>query len=197
MCNAVSPSDSGSVLAVYNTHLLESSSFVVLPAVGSLHAGHVLVVSREHYPNLGSMPRAAIREYVSLVDGVQARLGGRLGGWLEAEHGATDGGDTGGACITHVHVNLIPNHSQLVDMFRAQLAQKPVRHDLQDLSGELAPYILLRTDSDVRLHEAVGVPSQLIRRRICQLNGREDWDWGAFPQLDVVESTIAMWRQRV
>jgi diadenosine tetraphosphate (Ap4A) HIT family hydrolase len=176
----------------YNTHLLVSPHFVVIPAVGPLSLGHVMIVSRSHLPNLGSMTRVEIAEYASVVDVACARLGVARDELLEAEHGSDDDA-TGGACISHVHVNLIPKMARHIDMFDALLPSQPVRHDLDDLYGTNAPYILLRTSRNTRLLTAHGVPSQLIRRRLCELEGRDDWDWGAAPALELVEATVRRW----
>lgn len=45
----------GAQRPLYDTHLLETPTFVVIPAVGPVRPGHVMVVSRSHIPNLASM----------------------------------------------------------------------------------------------------------------------------------------------
>lgn len=90
-----------------NTPLMVTEQFVVIPCIGPLAIGHVMVVSRKHFPSLAAMGPNAVREYdtiVAAVKGMDAYQGTNL---LEAEHGATES-DSGGACVSHTHLQLIP-----------------------------------------------------------------------------------------
>jgi len=152
-----------------------------------------MVVSRAHVENLAAMPRAAVQEYNDLV----AQMG-TMGLYppehlLEAEHGGTEG-ERGGACITHVHVNLIPGLGHHVDLFDSVLPRKSVDRSLRNLGPGAAPYILLRSAAAVRLYDAAAASSQLIRRALFERLGRDDWDWAAFPGDQVVETTVRQWR---
>lgn len=177
---------------IYDTHLLWSENFVVIPSVGPLAPGHVMVVSRDHFPNLACMGADRIQEYQSLVNRISQRKPYSDGKLLEAEHGSSIG-DSGGACITHVHINLIPGCGSLVNMFDSLLPRLAIGDDLATLDPSQAPYILMRGSSLTRLYKAHEVPSQLIRRVAFERMGRSDWDWGVFPQLSVVEQTLRLW----
>ena len=111
LCRAVDEAAS-EVRRVYDTHLTHSEHFVVLPSVGPITPGHVMVVSRNHARNLAFMGQSVIEEYKCLVQSISNRSGFR--GLLEGEHGASVD-SPGGACITHTHVNLIPGFDYLVD----------------------------------------------------------------------------------
>ncbi len=178
---------------LYDTHLLTTASFVVIPAVGPVRPGHVMVVSRSHVSNLASMPSAGLDEYNELVQMLSRDHSRGLDDVLEAEHGGADG-ERGGACITHVHVNLIPHAGPLVGMFDGKLPRQDVDQSLSTLRTGAAPYILLRNSEVVRLYAATRVPSQLIRRALLETLGRDDWDWAVFPHPDVVNATVRMWR---
>jgi len=180
----------------YDTHLFSTKSFVVIPAVGPVNVGHVMVVSREHVPNFACLSRHQREEYEDLLRSICEDPSHGLSDVLEAEHGGAEG-ERGGACITHVHVNLIPNSGSFYDMLQGRLRQQSVDHSLTTLEPSAAPYVLLRNSHDVRLHSAKNAPSQLIRRILFEKLGRDDWDWAAFPQLDVVTSTIRLWRHSV
>lgn len=177
---------------LYDTHLLETSTFVVIPAVGPVHPGHVMVVSRSHIPNLASMAPDGVAEYNELVQMVSRSTSHCLDDLLEAEHGGAEG-ERGGACITHVHVNLIPRAAAFVDMFDGELPLQDIDQSLGKLNARAVPYILLRNAHNIRLYTARGAPSQVIRRALLAKLGREDWDWAVFPHHDVVEATVRMW----
>jgi diadenosine tetraphosphate (Ap4A) HIT family hydrolase len=180
---------------LYDSHLTETTSFLVIPAVGPVRPGHVMVVSRSHVSNLASMPSTAVVEYNELVQTVSRDDAHGLRDVLEAEHGGAEG-EGGGACITHVHINLIPQAGSFVNLFDGELPRQDVDQSLSNLHSGKAPYILLRSPRSVSLYVAKAVPSQLIRRALLEKLGRDDWDWAAFPHLDVVKATVRMWRSQ-
>lgn len=189
LCRAV---DEGSseVRRVYDTHLTHSEHFVVLPSVGPITVGHVMVVSRHHAPNLAAMGKGIIDEYKSLVERISYRSG--FGELLEGEHGAAED-SPGGACITHAHVNLIPGFAHRVNEVQLDLPNLEIDYELRNLRADAAPYILLRGGRTVQLYSAYNVPSQLIRRVLFAKIGRDDWDWAAYPNLSVVHQTLERW----
>lgn len=189
LCRAVG-GGSSEVRRVYDTHLACSESFVVLPAVGPIVAGHVMVVSRTHAPNLAAMGPRVIAEYNDFVQSISHRPG--FSELLEGEHGAS-ADSTGGACITHCHVNLIPGFANLIHNLQLDLPRFDLDCELRNLSVDSAPYILLRADKRVLSFRAESVPSQLIRRVLFAKIGRQDWDWAAYPNLNVVNQTLELW----
>src|SRR5260370_20018224 len=76
---------------VYDTQLTGTTSFLVIPAVGPVRPGHVMVVSRSHVSNLASMPSAALVEYNELVRTVSRDDAHGLRDVLDAEHGGAEG----------------------------------------------------------------------------------------------------------
>ena len=52
---------------IENTILLKTQNFIVVPALGPLISGHVLIVSTLHFPSIASMGIEAIVEYEKIV----------------------------------------------------------------------------------------------------------------------------------
>jgi diadenosine tetraphosphate (Ap4A) HIT family hydrolase len=178
----------------YNACLASSDRFVVLPALGPLRRGHVLVVSRVHAPSLAALGRDSIAEYSELVETV-AQAHRALGGdFLEAEHGATSTA-AGGGCIVHAHINLIPDAGELHDVLVDSLPSLDVSPPITNLASVDTPYILMKSRTNLSVYDATNSPSQLIRQSVCKSFGREDeWDWALFPRLDLITETIQMWK---
>lgn len=189
LCRAVDYAAS-EIRPIYDTHLTHSEHFVVIPSVGPITAGHIMAVSRSHAPNLAALGQSVIDEYNHLVKLISNRSG--FGELLEGEHGAVEN-SPGGACITHVHVNLIPGFAHLLNELKLDLPQVEVDYELRNLDPDMAPYILFRSPETVRLYSAHDVPSQLIRRVLFAKVGRDDWDWAASPNLTVVHQTLELW----
>jgi len=150
-----------------------------------------MVVSREHCSNLASLSDAGKQQYNRLLDQISS-MPTYTGNLLEAEHGSSSS-ESGGACINHLHVNLIPGLRGLATLFDRKLPQLPIK-ELMELTTAAAPYIFMRDGTALRVYKANGVPSQLIRRAIFEHLDRSDWDWGVFPHLDVVQETIDLWK---
>ena len=193
-CQALDGGSAPVVPVDYNARLASSARFVVLPALGPLMKGHVLVVSRDHAPSLASLGADAILEFERLVKKVR-RLYLQLGGdLLEAEHGAVLA-QSGGGCIVHAHVNLLPRAGQFYNILKGVLPHLNVSLPLTNLASVVQPYILLKAADGMSVHDASAAQSQLIRRVLCRHFGRaDDWDWAVFPRLDVVEQTIRFWK---
>lgn len=177
---------------IFDTHLFRSPDFVVIPSVGPVVPGHVMVVSRDHCSNLASLSTAAKRQYNRLLDQISKLPPYRRKNLLEAEHGSSSS-ESGGACINHLHVNLIPGLTGLATLFDGKLPQLPIQQ-LMQLTATAAPYIFMRDGTTLRVYEAIGVPSQLIRRAVFEHLDRSDWDWGVFPNLEIVQETIELWK---
>jgi hypothetical protein len=151
-----------------------------------------MIVGRAHLSGLSFLSVEALEAYEQAVRAAEA-VSGPEG--LEAEHGGMHE-DRGGACIAHTHVNFIPGLPSVLDMFAGQLPVLKDVDEVMDVRRMGEPYILLRQRGRLRLYSAAGVPSQFIRRRVCQLLDRDDWDWALSPNLAVVRQTLALWRQR-
>jgi diadenosine tetraphosphate (Ap4A) HIT family hydrolase len=192
-CRALEEPANPDMRPIYNTHLGSSERFVILPALGPLVRGHVLVVSRAHLPSLASMGPRAIQEFEDVGEQVRANYASVGTNLLEAEHGATLA-DTGGGCIAHTHINLIPELGHLHNILSGILQLLDVPPPLTNLSTVQLPYILMKRGDSFAIYDATQVPSQLVRRVVCRYLGREDWDWAAFPRHNLVNDTIDLWK---
>lgn len=186
---ALSPGDPGKP---YNRLLREpagASRFVVMPTVGPLVEGHVMIVSREHCHSLAAMGPEAIAEYEALTRSLIAGTGGVL----EAEHGGTTYGNAG-SCVDHAHVHLLPGVGEwCAEALSAHLRPLDGVTSLDELARTTTPYVFLRSGSRFRAFDATTAPSMLLRRVIAEHDGRDDWDWDLFPRLDLVQRSIDYW----
>ncbi|MEX0715162.1 MAG: hypothetical protein WD066_01175 [Planctomycetaceae bacterium] len=191
LCGAISDADrADGPLGIENTPLWTSRHFVVMPCVGPLLVGQVMVVSRRHVPSLAALGPDAIAEYEELA----AKLPKNRDTLLEAEHGATQE-SCAGACITHAHVHWIPGLGDLSVTLDGVLPQFHRGSELR-LPAASVPYLFLRGgDRLVRVFDGANLPSQLLRQVICSTLGRDDWDWRADPRRDLILETVEYWSE--
>jgi diadenosine tetraphosphate (Ap4A) HIT family hydrolase len=178
---------------LHNHRLFETPRFIVLPSVGPLVPGHVMVVSKEHCNSLSSMGADAIREYEDLAGRLRTAPFLDQDIPLEAEHGSTDD-DKAGACVIHTHVHWLPGMGRFLHEFRSRLSTRP-EDGLLELSNNGGPYIYARAGTERAVFQAHGLRSQTIRRILCELLDRDDTDWTQAPRLDWVEETVEAWKK--
>ena len=191
LCAAISDSARAGDPFLHNRRLLQTDRFVVLPSVGPLVPGHVMVLSRLHCHSLASMGAAAIREYNELA--AHLRAAPLLQGTdpLEAEHGSTSE-DKAGACVIHTHVHWLPGMGRFCDELGKRLSARP-EASLEEVGMAGGPYIFARAASSQRIFRALGLPSQTIRRILCEITDRDDTDWRQALRPDWVRETVNAW----
>ena len=191
LCVAVADATGGASPLSHNLRLLETDRFIVLPSIGPLIPGHVMVVSKHHCHSLASMGEDAIREYESLAADLRTAPLLRGASPLEAEHGSTVD-DKAGACVIHTHVHWLPGMGQFWDEFNQRLSPRPERSFLE-LAKNPGSYIFARAGEKQAIFQARGLPSQTIRRILCDVIDREDTDWRQALRPDWVEETVKAW----
>lgn len=175
----------------YDFYPLEvAETFTVVPALGPVVPGHVLIVANRHVP---SMARLSPRESEAL-DALVRRWRGRLSETFKSdviafEHGSSDLDHTAGACIVHAHWQMVP--LTLNSPIELGEDNPCVLADLPQLfpNGE---YLFVMDRFGARA-TAVGDRHEphLFRRRLLQSVGRHDeLDYLTHPNLDALEATI-------
>jgi hypothetical protein len=150
-----------------------------------------MVVSKAHCHSLASMGEAGIREYEDLAGDL--RVGPLLRGTdpLEAEHGSTVD-DKAGACVIHTHVHWLPGMGRFWGHFDRSLSRR-AEMSLLELRDRGGAYIFARAGGLQGIFQAQGLPSQTIRRILCELIDRDDTDWRQALRSDWVQETVNAW----
>lgn len=165
----------------------------ILPGVGAVTPGYVLLCPNEHYPNFSAAATAP--EMISFTEHMLRFLSERLGNLTYFEHGGEDASPVPtSACVDHAHVHVVPGHVPLnlpaEGEHYASLGDFLADREARWVKG---PYLLLgHTDNDCSVTADIGV-SQYFRRQLARLLDNEDcWDYAAAPMLDRVQQTIEM-----
>lgn len=161
----------------------ESGSFVALPSVSPLAAGHLLVLSKEHYTSLAQIQPEKYDEFMNFVRMLDSHLQRHCGSVLLFEHGVGSG-RTGGCGITHAHLHLLPLSRETSLDIKKQVAQNyhlcgPKK--FQDFCSEPAreySYLLFGFNLDELFYVfSEEIPSQYLRRMIATAQKLPSWDW--------------------
>ena len=179
--------------------VVEDAHFAVLPSLGALRPGHLLICPREHVRSLAALPAARMIRLQRMVRRVHALLcpagcGDEL---LLFEHGsAADGGRT--ACsVDHAHLHAVPVPAGLAGGLLPQLAWQSLASAPDALARTVggAEY-LLQWRHGGRLRVALappgGHPSQAMRRALAErLQPAPPWNWRDAPDAGHAHATWA------
>jgi len=158
----------------------ETGAFAVLPTLGQIVPGYLLVVPKHHHLAIGDMSQDEIQELEALRAMLLATLGASYGTYVFFEHG-TRSENCGGCGITHAHLHAVPfsAHVDPVGVLKGQFAFDQLQgfSDLARVPSN-SSYLYYEATSKERyaFYPSV-VPSQYLRRLLAEAIGVRDWDW--------------------
>jgi len=180
--------------------LLETEAFFVVPSLGALMPGHVLLLPKRHYYSVGEMNERDVAELGLLAERMECLLQRLYGFCSSFEHGCVKGVGKAGACIDHAHLHMLPLKTDLREAIRAKFGPGTEIHRLSEL-GQFAshqvPYLYYRApEGSARGYEAQQAPSQFFRQLICSTTPTESpWDWKRDVRTRIVEETYESIRE--
>ena len=172
----------------------ETKSFIVFPCMGQLREGHLLVASKAHKNAIGMLDMEAIKELESLVSKITIFFRDIYNQDLLCfEHGVLDDNGVNGGCgIYHMHLHLIPADRQEFSSV-VRLIQDDDANIVCSSQGLLdtcncvatkKTYVFLSLFSKREEQTSFIVTSnnnffesQYMRKIICKVFGKADWDW--------------------
>lgn len=173
--------------------------FVVLPTIGHLVEGYLLVLPRMHYTSFGHLPPCLVEEFQKLKQEVRSVLFSECHvPPIVFEHGPVSETRRGGSSVDHAHMHFVPAPVDLLPTIRSNFGGRPI-DSLVELRGPISrgvPYLYYEDASGQGyVFDAPHVPSQYLRRLVAeQLNTPDKWNWLTFPEVDVLKTTIARFK---
>lgn len=192
--------------------LFRSSRFAVVPSLGQIVDGYLLVLPVNHFVTISDLPSNLIGEFAMLVTEVRRIVTSVYGPCIMFEHGARSA-SAGGCGIYHAHAHVVPLSGmrdpicQLKASFRH--ARLPRLTDIPEQSYHLGSYLLCEDSAQsTYLFDAGKLPSQYMRKLLADKLGEPEWDWrlmgqehrllstynqlvGEFDKLPMLAATVA------
>lgn len=167
--------------------LLETEHWYVIPTLGSLTVGYVLLVAKEHHLSLANLSKELLGEMLQLKKNVEELLYNKLGmHCLSFEHGVTNAVSKGANSVDHVHVHILPFPKPIWQNIVFDIPQ--VHFEVVSSYTELFSnwqkktpnsYLLFQ-DTDQAIYyfpDASNMPSQLFRKCLAPYLKADHWDW--------------------
>lgn len=96
----------------------ETENFVVLPTIGQIVEGYLLIVSKQHYLSFGHIPAQCFREFMNLKEETRQVLSEVYTSPIFFEHGPISESKRGGCCVEHAHLHVVPARIDLLDKLK-------------------------------------------------------------------------------
>ena len=186
-------------LAPWNVRLLETENFVVVPSLGALVEGWLLIVTKKHYLCMGSIPPALDNELREITAITANILQETYHAPTLFEHGPCRSGSGIGCGIDHAHMHLVPLRFDLEELSGAELSLmgqswQPAHgfSKLRQLYDSEKPYVCLREPGRELLFSTPSdLPCQFFRRVIAEAQGRPGrFDYHKYPFESNVTATL-------
>lgn len=178
--------------------LFESENFVVLPSLGSLVEGWVLIVPRHHFICMGALPPGLVLEMQRLKAEVCAVLSSQYGELCAFEHGPSIAARSVGCGVDHAHLHIVPVDFDLVEaaapFLPAEAMWLPAAAESCRAAFEKGRdylYVEQPIDGEGRIATHANFGSQVFRKAIASVLGMpEQFSWREYPQVQIVARTI-------
>jgi len=185
-------------LAPASRTLYRSADFVVVPTIGPIVVGHVLICPVQHRRSIAVALAEGDTGFASALRNVQVslqQLAPRLPAFL-FEHGmSADGSERCGACMDHAHLHIVPAQ-ECMKRVRSELdGWKQVTWDTLPSAVGLGGYLLMAELGGgllVRPGPAF-VPSQYFRRIVAAAHDVAEWNWRVDPAWGNLRETVDRW----
>ncbi|HEV2491893.1 MAG TPA: HIT domain-containing protein [Terriglobia bacterium] len=174
--------------------LFATENFAVLPSLGQIVEGYLLIVPREHFRTLADVGINLMRELVNVKSSVQSALSASYGPSAFFEHGARSE-RSGGCGIYHAHLHAVPLRQEMAFIARLNetFALKPISgvERIGDALGSNGSYLYYQ-DFDAREYatRVDHLPSQYMRKLLADMLGQNNWDWRECGREDALLSTL-------
>jgi ATP adenylyltransferase len=163
--------------------LIESELFLLLPDISPLIPGHCLLLPKQHYSSLATLPQDHIDQLPAFLQKCISLVCRQSAAPLLFEHGSGELAPKGGACIHHAHLHLLPLTAPVVQWMKpfgtVQHLGKKAHYDSPERS-RLTDYLAYqdqRGDWFLVSELEQRPPCQFIRRRIAQELSLPEWHW--------------------
>lgn len=171
----------------------------LLPTLGPLHQGHMLLVPTAHHTSFASLPQLSTQEMLAAYQASRKFLEHHFGPTVAFEHGSSLASTSGGCGIVHAHMHFVPVPEYLYAQGPPQTADCEWRTvtaedwlcEIGEVQRATGSYLYYESANGRRYATGVdAVESQFMRRWLSTLLQTHHWDWTVSPGAERVEATI-------
>lgn len=149
-----------------------TKKFVVMPMVGPLVPGYLLIVPKDHYLSIAQLPREQVEELKIIKEELKKVFKEYYGDCVFYEHGALSCSAKGGSCSDHAHLHIVAVDTDVKDKFDRygyELRKIKDCSEITDQKQRNIPYLYYENQQgEMFVADAPVVESQFIRKLIAK-----------------------------
>jgi len=174
--------------------IFATCNFKVIPSLGQIVEGYLLLVPTRHYGTLADMPIVLIKEVAALTNLVREALRHSYGSQcLFFEHGARNVA-SGGCGIYHAHLHAVP-FSESDDPIQVlkrihQYHEVQSFEDIKSVDHRSSYLYYEDVNSNRHIFDVALLPSQYARQLLARAIGTSKWDWRQYDREGALLSTM-------
>jgi|GEM_PF-519882 len=197
-CRDGIPANIGTTDAFWDRPLVETENFFVVPSLGALVEGWLLIVTKEHHICMGSLEQERMNELKILLDIIKNWIRSIYGSAAAFEHGPVSFKQPVGCGVDHAHIHVVPTSVPLIQNARKWVESEFVWSRVSGIEAVSAAndrgnsYLYVDQDDYApMLYDGGGIPSQLFRKTIADSIGiAEQYNWREHAHEEVIAKTI-------
>lgn len=191
-------------LVSYNIRLYETENFAVIPSLGSIVEGWLLIIPKKHYLSYGYLSSEELyKELDDLIVYVGSIVKKAYGEFVIFENGAFCSDKLVGCGVDYAHIHIVPIKDDLIDIIKTRYNKNYNWKQVKslDVSSTFVknsqPYLYYRNQVGCSyITTDPNIPSQLFRKAIAYSRGIEnEYDWKYHYFDENIDKTINSYKQ--
>ena len=185
-------------IPICDTLLFETENFIVIPALGALVPGYLMIVARNHLHSMAYCSEDELIELTGVIKYLNTLIEETLSiSPILFEHGSAIGCvNKSGCCVEHAHLHIVPvnlsEESKIVENTNA--VKIPDLQALRIYCGK--PYLLyINENNQYYISSDTILPSQFMRQWVAKEIGCPlEYDWRRFEFIDNISTTVELFK---
>lgn len=160
----------------------EDENFYIIISVGAIVEGHLLIIPKEHFLNMGQMPTKMMEKLYGLMSEWSNILSSIYNKKVIAfEHGTGISDEVSSASVIHAHTHLVPLEDGILDMiYQSNCSAYKLQNfsELKNISETGSSYLFYQdVNSELYSVKGINLPSQFFRKLISDKYKLGEWNW--------------------
>lgn len=186
----------------YNKKLYETENFTVIPSLGAIVEGWLLIIPKTEIISYGYLQSTELyNELESLIDDVGSFVRKLYGDFVVFENGAYSPSRLVGCGVDYAHIHIVPTTHNLIDTIEKEFGiyyewkQIDAIKESSNYILNNQPYLYYRNQQKQSLiTTSENIPSQLFRKALALAMGvSNEYDWKTNPFIGNIHKTIEVY----
>jgi diadenosine tetraphosphate (Ap4A) HIT family hydrolase len=187
----------------YNQRLYETDNFAVIPSLGAIVEGWLLIIPKEHYISFGYLQSPQLfdelNQLISKIGDVVQKL---YGEYIIFENGTSCSNKLVGCGVDYAHIHIVPTKHNLIKTIENEFKVHYDWKQIGNLSESIKyidngiPYLYYENQqrkSFITTND--NIPSQLFRKALAfNVDLPNEYDWKNYPFTENIHKTINIYK---